>query len=142
MTNTDMPKQIHQGKNVKRLREMIGLKQEALAYALGDEWTQKKVSVLESKEVIEEDILAQVASILKVTPEVIKNFSEEAVINYFNTFNDSSGAGAFFSSNNFHCNFNPIEKIVQLYDEKIELYERMLREKNEMLEKLTSERKA
>lgn len=141
MTNTDMPKQIHQGKNVKRFREMMGLKQEALAYALGDEWTQKKISILESKETIEEDILAQVAAILKVTPEVIKNFSEDAAINYFNTFNDSSGAGAFFSSSNFHCNFNPIEKIVQLYDQKIELYERMLKEKNEMLERLINTNK-
>lgn len=44
-----MEQKIHQGRNVKRLREMLGIKQEALAYALGEEWNQKKVSLLEQK---------------------------------------------------------------------------------------------
>ncbi|HEX5551646.1 MAG TPA: hypothetical protein VFX43_00265 [Chitinophagaceae bacterium] len=33
---------IHEGHNVKRFREMLGIKQEALAFDLGDDWTQKK----------------------------------------------------------------------------------------------------
>jgi hypothetical protein len=36
-----MEKTIHQGRNVKRFREMLGLK-EALAFELGDDWNQKK----------------------------------------------------------------------------------------------------
>jgi transcriptional regulator with XRE-family HTH domain len=54
---TGTPKNIHQGRNIKRFREMLGLKQEALAYALGEEWSQKRVSLLEQREVIEDDIL-------------------------------------------------------------------------------------
>jgi hypothetical protein len=34
-----------------------------------------------------------------------------------------------------------IDKIVQLYDEKIALYERMLREKNELIEKMLTKKK-
>lgn len=37
---------------------------------------------------------------------------------------------------NPNCTFNPIDKIVQLYDEKIALYERMLKEKDEMMARL------
>lgn len=52
-----MEHKIHQGRNVKRFREMLGIKQEALALDLGDDWNQKKVSLLEQKEIIEEPLL-------------------------------------------------------------------------------------
>lgn len=52
-----MESQIHQGKNVKRFREMLGIRQEALALDLGEEWNQKKVSLLEQKEVIDDSVL-------------------------------------------------------------------------------------
>mgnify|MGYP001551983140 CR=1 FL=1 len=51
MINADMPK-VHEGRNIKRFREMLGIKQEALAAGLGEDWTQKKVSLLEQKETI------------------------------------------------------------------------------------------
>ncbi len=76
-----MEKTIHQGRNIKRFREMFGIKQEAFATQLGDDWNQKKISQLESKEVIEDDLLQQVADILKVPAEAIKNFDEEAAVN-------------------------------------------------------------
>jgi DNA-binding XRE family transcriptional regulator len=37
-----MSKTIHQGRNIKRFREMLGIKQEALAHELGEDWSQKK----------------------------------------------------------------------------------------------------
>ncbi len=64
--------------------------------------------------------------------EAIKNFDEEAAINVIsNTFNDNS-------QNNLHyqCTFNPLDKIVQLYDEKIALFERMLKDKDAMIDEL------
>lgn len=48
---------IHQGRNVKRFREMLGIKQEALASELGEDWNQRKISILEQKETIEPDII-------------------------------------------------------------------------------------
>ncbi|NVM65064.1 transcriptional regulator with XRE-family HTH domain [Mucilaginibacter sp. SG538B] len=138
--NTDSSKNIHQGRNVKRFREMLGLKQEALAYALGEDWSQKRVSLLEQKEVIEDDILNQVAAILKVPVDAIKNLDENGAINiiantYTNNDNSSTLQGHYI---NYNPNFNPIEKIVSLYDEKVALLERLLeseREKVEMLRK-------
>ena len=42
-------KKIHEGRNVKRFREMLGIKQDALAANLGDDWNQQKISLLEQK---------------------------------------------------------------------------------------------
>ncbi len=36
-------KKVHQGRNIKRFREMLGIKQDALATALGEEWNQKNI---------------------------------------------------------------------------------------------------
>jgi transcriptional regulator with XRE-family HTH domain len=133
---TDTPKNIHQGRNIKRFREMLGLKQEALAYALGEEWSQKRVSLLEAKEVIEEDILIQVAEILKVPVEAIKNFDEQAAVTFFNTFNDTSvNHGPFMGSYSTY-NFNPIEKWLEVIEENKKLYERLLDSEREKVELL------
>ncbi|OBS14815.1 transcriptional regulator [Elizabethkingia miricola] len=129
-----MEHKIHQGRNVKRFREMLGIKQEALAFDIGGDWNQKKVSLLEQKEVIENSLLQQIAEVLKIPVEAIQNFDEEQAVNIIsNTF----GEHAFSNSFNYGTiNFHPIEKIVQLYDEKIELYERILKEKDEMMARL------
>jgi hypothetical protein len=86
------------------------------------------VSKIEQSETIEEQLLDQIAQILGVTAEGIKNFSEEAVFNYFNNFSDNSinqgPTGAFNT-----CNFNPLDKV-------IELYERLLQSEREKVELL------
>ncbi|KUG13798.1 transcriptional regulator [Elizabethkingia sp. HvH-WGS333] len=137
MIHTDMPnKKIHQGRNIKRFREMLGIKQDALAYELGEDWSQKKISLLEQKESVEKDILEQVAKILKVPTEAIENFDEEQVVNIIsNTVNNNDNASGN-SLYNYYPTFNPIDKVVELYDEKIALYERMLKEKDEMMARL------
>lgn len=53
---------------------MLGIKQEVSTADLGQEWTQKKVSLLEQKETIESEILDQVAKILKVSPRSYQEF--------------------------------------------------------------------
>ncbi|WP_199140904.1 helix-turn-helix domain-containing protein [Pedobacter sp. ASV12] len=135
MTNTANPKNIHQGRNVKRFREMMGLKQDALAYQLGADWNQQKVSLLEQKETIETDILKQVSAILKVPIEAFENFDEEQAVNIIaNTFNERSFENAF--ANNCTFNINSIDEIKKLHEEKISLFERMLKEKEEMMTRL------
>jgi transcriptional regulator with XRE-family HTH domain len=116
MKSTTMPEKfIHQGHNVKRIRELLGVKQEALAIELGDDWNQQKISLLEQKEVIEPGLLEQVAKALKVPADAVKNFSEEAAINVIsNTFNshDSSTLNAV----NYYPTFNPLEKVIELFE--------------------------
>jgi transcriptional regulator with XRE-family HTH domain len=123
----------HQGRNVKRFREMLGMKQEALAQELGEDWTQKKISLMEAKEEIEPVLLEQVAKVLKVPSEAIKNFDDEAAINIistsFTSHDNSTLTPQFAKTLNYTPTFNPVDKIV-------ELYERMLKDKNEMIERL------
>lgn len=132
MTHTTTPNhRIHEGRNIKRFREMLGIKQEALAYELGDDWNQQKISLLEQKENIDSSLLEQVAKILKVPVEAIKNFDENQAINVIsNTINNNDNATmtnpAVF---NYQPSFNPIDKM-------IELYERMLQQQKEMIERL------
>ncbi|WP_428330311.1 helix-turn-helix domain-containing protein [Mucilaginibacter sp.] len=134
METSAKPLNQHIGRKISRIRELRGIKQEAFANELG--LSQQTVSRMEQSETIEDDVLEKIAGVLGVSTEAIKNYSDEAVVNFFNTFNDNSGAGAFFSSTNLHCTFNPIDKIVELYDEKVALLERLLqaeKEKNELL---------
>ena len=130
-----MEKTIHQGKNVKRFREMMCIKQEALAFDLGDDWSQRKISMLEQKEVIEDDLLEQIAKILKVPVDAIKNFDEDLALNIIsNTFNET----AFISTTGTY-NINPIDKWIEALEENKKLYERLLqseKEKVALLEKL------
>lgn len=109
MTPTETPRRkIHEGRNIKRFREMLGIKQDALAYELGDDWNQQKVSLLEQKETIETTLLKQISAILKVPVEAFQNFDEEQAVNVIaNTFNTNDSAIGFVINN-----YNPIEKVI------------------------------
>ena len=126
-----MEQKIHQGRNVKRFREMLGIKQEALAFDLGADWNQKKISMLEQKDVIEADMLRQISNALKIPVEAFQNFDEEQAVNVISsTFNDNAQVGGVIN------NYNPVDAVLKLHEEKMELYERMLKEKDEMMAKL------
>lgn len=87
---------VHHGNNLKRTREIIGVKQLALAEDCG--WSQQKMSQLENSEEIDEETLKIVAEKLGVTPEFIKNFNDEKTIYYIqnhNTFRDNSSTQHF-----------------------------------------------
>jgi len=127
-------KQIHEGRNVKRFREMLGIKQDALAAELGDDWNQQKISLLEQKETIEPAILKRVSEIMKLPVEAFQNMTDDQAVNIVaNTFHD----GSFLNTGHTPIfNVNPLEKLIQLHEEKIALYERMLKEKDEMMARL------
>lgn len=128
-----MEKTIHQGRNVKRFREMLGIKQEALALELGDDWNQRKVSLLEQKDVIDNGLLEQISKVLKVPVEAIKNFDEDQAVNIIsNTFHDESAAYV----QNYKCTFNPLDKWAEEISENRKLYERLLEAEKEKMELL------
>jgi len=123
----------HLGRKISKIRELRGMKQEALAIALGV--SQQTVSNIENSEKVEEALLEKVAKALEVSVEGIKNFSEEAVLNIIgNTYHVDNSSAV-----NYGCTFNPLDKVVALFEEKEKLYERLLKaekEKVEYLEKL------
>lgn len=126
-------KKIHQGRNVKRFREMLGIKQDALAFDLGEDWNQKKISLLEQKEIIEDHLLKKISEALKIPVEAFQNFDEEQAINIIsNTFDNCQQPASIF----YNSTINPVEQLIKVHEEKIALYERMLKEKDEMMAKL------
>ncbi|HEY1192850.1 helix-turn-helix transcriptional regulator [Flavobacterium sp.] len=130
-------KPYHIGRKISRIRELKDMKQEALAQALGT--NQQAISAMENSETIDDEKLKEVAKALGVTVEAIKNFSEENVINYFNNIYDNEINGSIVAPQSNHCTFNPLDKLVEVYEENKKLYERLLqaeKEKNEYLEKL------
>jgi transcriptional regulator with XRE-family HTH domain len=76
-----MAESIHIGRKIGRIRELRGIKQEFLASELGI--SQQSISKIEQSETVEEETLDKVAKALGVTSQAIRNFSEDAIINYF-----------------------------------------------------------
>lgn len=90
---------------------------------------------MEQKETIDPTILQQVSAALKIPVEAFQNFDKEQAINIIsNTFDN--GSILYGYQRNENCTFHPIDKLVQLHEEKIALYERLLKEKDEMMAKL------
>lgn len=108
---------VHHGKNIRKFRDWFGMKQEVLAHKLGDDWTQSKVSLLENKETIEPEILENVARALGIKTEALETLDADTPPAPGN----GNGKG-----NNCDLNFNPIDKIV-------ELYERIVKAKDEQI---------
>ncbi len=95
---------------------------------------QKKISLLEQKEVVEDPLLKKIAEVLKIPVEAFQNFDEEKAVNIIaNTFHEGAVAN---NSGYISCTFNPLDKLVQLHEEKISLYERILKEKDEIMMRL------
>ena len=116
ITSDTMPNhKIHEGRSVKRFREMLGIKQDALAADLGDDWNQQKISLLEQKETIDPTLLQQIATALKIPAEAIQNFDEEQAVNIIsNTFQE----GSFVNTGHTPTfNINPIEKWMEALEE-------------------------
>lgn len=127
MNTATKPK--HIGRNISRIRELRGMKQEALALAIGV--SQQSVSNIEASETIEEEKLIAIAVVLGVSAEAIKNYSDETVLNVINntfTSHDSSTINAI----NIQPNFNPLDKVVELYERLVQAE----KDKVEYLEKL------
>lgn len=125
-------KQNHIGRKISRIRELRDMKQEVLAQAMGT--NQQTISAIENSETIDEQKLIEVAKALGVSVEAIKNFSDEAAINYFNSVYDNDINGNVFNANVNNCSFNPLDKLIEAYDENKKLYERLLQAEKDKLE--------
>jgi transcriptional regulator with XRE-family HTH domain len=128
---------IHHGRNIKRFREMLGIKQEAMADALGSDWSQKKVSLLEQKEQVELELMKEVAAVLKIPVEAIEKFDQEFAVNIIsNTFTTHDQSTGFIYNQN--PTFNPLDKLLEVMEENKKLYERLLESEREKVSLLAN----
>ncbi len=115
------------GRKISKIRELRGMKQEALATLLGV--SQQAISKIEQSDEVEDLALEKIAQALGVTAEGIKNFNEEAVFNIIgNNYHDNS------SSVQYQCTFNPIDKLIEVYEENKKLYEQLLASEREKID--------
>ena len=131
MSTAAKPK--HIGRNISRIRELRGMKQETLAIAIGV--SQQSVSNIEASETIDEEKLQAIAEVLGVSTEAIKNYSDETVLNNI----QNNYEGSVINSGptvNHNCTFNPLDKVVELYErlvqaekDKVEYLEKLLKAK-------------
>lgn len=71
---------------------------------------------------------------MKIPIEAFQNFDEEQAVNVIaNTFIDFKDSA---SAINIQPVFNPVEAVLEMHEEKMALYERMLKEKDEMMARL------
>ncbi|MEN2398324.1 helix-turn-helix transcriptional regulator [Flavobacterium sp. MC2016-06] len=127
MSTATKPK--HIGRNISRIRELRGMKQEALAIAIGV--SQQSVSNIEGSETVDDEKLEKIATVLGVSVEAIKNYSDEVVLNNI----QNNYEGAVINSGptvNHNCSFNPLDKVVELFERLVQAE----KDKVEYLEKL------
>lgn len=129
---------VHHGRNIRRTRIEKNMNQEGLSELV--HLSQPAVSKYEKMKVIDDEMLQRFARALNVPFDYLKTLEEDAQTVVFenNTVNDSeqNTGGAKISTgivksdtedtinDNRISNFNPIDKIT-------ELYERLLKEKDE-----------
>lgn len=127
---------VHQGHNLKRVRESKGLSQHDLESLV--HLSQQTISRYEDKKVIDDEMLQRFSKALEVPVEIIKEMEEDNLVNFY-IENSTFGAGNNFVNYGTITNNNALEEILKLSNEKIDLYERMLaneKEKITLLEKL------
>lgn len=92
--NTTYKPKVHMGRNVRKFRQLRGMKQLALGELIGI-LSQQSMSLLESKEVIDVKVLEKIAPILGVSVQVLQTLPEEEHGNItieYNTFQNGSVA--------------------------------------------------
>jgi len=120
-------KKSNHGANVRRWREWRGIKQEDIAEKIGV--SQTSYSRYENSNKLEPEILEKIAAVLDIPVEAITEIEHYSPINIINAHNNQSII-------NYHPSFNPLDKVVELFEEKNTLYERMLKEKDSVIELL------
>lgn len=113
----DVPvKKSHHGTNVRRWREWRNMNQDVLAEKIGV--SQATLCGYERKEKLEPETLEKIAKALEIPVEAITEISNESSVNIFSgTFSDFKDNAAILNS---YPTFNPMDKIVELYEKLLE----------------------
>lgn len=125
MENTSPKRSVHVGNNIQRFRLMQGLSQPGLAFQLekkrGKAVSQQIISDIEDRESIgDEELLKQVAEVLEVSPEALKNLDLDAALNIIaNNFNDHSTQQINYQNVVHNSpNYNPLDKLIELFEKE------------------------
>ena len=116
MEATKKNQTMHTGQKIAHVRKLRGVKQETVANELGI--SQAEFSNIENAEIVDDNILNQIAEILNVPSEAIKNFDESLAVYYINNKIENSTIQE--NGHGIHQVFSPIDKVVELYERLLE----------------------
>lgn len=132
-------RKVHHGHNIRRVRIEKEIKQDAMAQLV--HLSQPAISRYESLPVIDDEMLQRFAKALEVPAEYLRTLEEDTPSVVFENItnnihdnsdqvilNNCSGSGEARSSNDYEGDDN---HIVNPYDKIAELYERLIKEKDE-----------
>lgn len=115
---------MHIGHNIKRIREIQGIKQEAFGQLCRNKYSQQRISDFENMVALDEPLLEELAAALGVTAEFVKSFKDENVIyniqNNSNTFNDNAVDQSHSQHTQPTFNNDGSDKLVALLEKFIE----------------------
>lgn len=121
------------GRKIERVRTIKGMKQETLSARLG--LSQGTISKIEQSDEIDDEKLNQIAQVLGVTPDTIKNFDEDVAVNNIQYNHDSA------NGSQVTYQFNPLEKIEELYERMLESERSRVKALEEIIANLTGKSK-
>lgn len=104
------------GRKVEKLRTVIGLSQAEFGQRIGG-ISRQAVSKLEQSKKISGERLEKVAAALGFSPEAVKNFTEEKLVFFIENMHEHATAYAY----NFQCTYNPLDKVIELYERLLQL---------------------
>ncbi len=132
---TEKLKKRHLGRNVRRIRRYLGVKQGALAADLGI--SQPEISKIERQDEIEEELLARIGGILGIPEGVIRNFDEAKAINNINNITENPQES--IPTNPLENDAPSVTQQFTLVKKIIELYGRLLQSEREKIELLNNQ---
>jgi transcriptional regulator with XRE-family HTH domain len=104
---------MHLGRNVGKIRELLGVKQESLAAML--KISQQTISKIEQNEHLSQASIDRIAQALGVSAAAITQYDEKLIINYL------KGSETFLASDVRFEYLRLFEKILMLFDRLVEL---------------------
>lgn len=125
----------HIGHNLAAIRRSRGMSQEYVALKLGK--SQQTVSNIESMRSVPEELLAQIAMILGVTPDYVKNYDLERVMANNTQIIHDGGKGGFNEFNDHSTNSLDVIKYIVAENER--LHTQIINEKNAINKELKTE---
>lgn len=116
----------HIGKNIRNIRLLKDMKQQAFAQELGIK--QQNVSKMENSKNVSQEKLKKAAEVLGVTIETIEKFNEKVLFNNNIALEQNSGQIV-----------NPIKEVIEYFKGELMEKDNQLKRKNKEIEKLKKE---
>ncbi|MBS1532546.1 MAG: helix-turn-helix transcriptional regulator [Bacteroidetes bacterium] len=121
----------HIGNNIARLRNFRRMPQKEMASKLS--MSQQAYSTIENKQDVDEELLERIAQILEFPVEAIRDLDAHSVL----SINQQGGnAGSVFYQ------YNPNEKIQELYERLLKEKDDIIKSKDEVIEMYRKQQKA